>query len=189
MPRHSRSRSRSNSRNYRSRDNDRHRRDEDDDGDNQHGDSDLCRLHIGDLTDKVSQSEIEKSFTKFGEVCWVRSSKDLNIIHFSLSIFIYIYLRSKRSGWPRIRHVLPLSFSKQKTTRPRPSRKWTVVRLAAVAYVSHRPCLECVVDARGAMNPIQDVISAARRVTFHVTVDLTVTVAVGVDIPGMNKTR
>jgi arginine/serine-rich splicing factor 7 len=72
MPRYSRSRSRSrsNPRNYRSRDSDRnggHRR-SDDHEDSRLTDTDMCRLHIGDLTDKVAKSDIEKSFSKFGEV-------------------------------------------------------------------------------------------------------------------------
>jgi arginine/serine-rich splicing factor 7 len=64
----SRSRSDSRSRNYRSQNDDRggrgsYRRD-----DNEQMDSDLCRLHLADLTENVSKSDIEKSFSKFGEL-------------------------------------------------------------------------------------------------------------------------
>lgn len=73
MPRrsYSRSRSRSRDRYYRDRDRDRDvyrggdrdRRDRDRDRDD-----DVARIHVADLTDSVSKSELEKAFAKFGEL-------------------------------------------------------------------------------------------------------------------------
>ncbi|CAF0749677.1 unnamed protein product [Brachionus calyciflorus] len=62
-----RSRSRS-----RSRSNDRYRSSRDYGRD----DNDECRLHIADLTEKVVQSDLEKAFSKFGEVKEVWMAKN-----------------------------------------------------------------------------------------------------------------
>ena len=71
----SRTRSRSNSRGRNgrsgSRGRDRNGRYSDDRSYN-----DLCRVHIADLTDKVTKSEIEKAFGKYGEIDEVWMAKN-----------------------------------------------------------------------------------------------------------------
>lgn len=74
----SRSRSRSysrghrDSRNYRDRDRDRdrdrYRNRYDDDDDDRRNSADMCRVHVADLSPNVSKSELEKQFSKFGEI-------------------------------------------------------------------------------------------------------------------------
>jgi arginine/serine-rich splicing factor 7 len=77
MPRNYRSRSRSKSRTRsRTRSGSRlrsyrggrgnYRRDEN--YDNEPTDSDMCRLHLADLTENVSKGDVEKAFSKFGEL-------------------------------------------------------------------------------------------------------------------------
>lgn len=78
--------SRSPNRRQRSRSGDRYRRDDYDrrdrdrdrrrSRDRSYDDTDYCRLHIADLTNKVSQYDLEKAFSKFGELKEVWMAKN-----------------------------------------------------------------------------------------------------------------
>ena len=57
----SRTRSRSRDRNHRDRDNYRDRYDD-------RSSEDLCRVHVADISQSVSKSEIEKVFGKYGDI-------------------------------------------------------------------------------------------------------------------------
>ena len=63
----SRTRSRSRSRD-RYRDRDSYRGSRYDDRDRRASESDMCRVHVADIGQSVTQGEIEKAFKKFGEI-------------------------------------------------------------------------------------------------------------------------
>lgn len=73
MPRDRRSYSRSRSR---SRSGDRYRSDRDRDRDYGRDENDGCRLHIADLTEKVSQRDLESAFSKYGDIKEVWMAKN-----------------------------------------------------------------------------------------------------------------
>jgi hypothetical protein len=76
-------------------------------------DEDLCRLHVADLTTSVSQGELERAFSKFGEL---RESWMAKVIYFKKDL-----LKNKNRfcimvlTCHRIRLALRLSCSRTKT--------------------------------------------------------------------------